>query len=61
MTASELKTGTRVKIKCPTYYNGRTFYGTIAELMPMGIAAKVIIDGNIKTTNFALAWMTKIN
>ena len=54
----------RVKVKCPVYKNGKTFFGTV-----QGIKAQctthttyyVLIDGKKKGKSFASVWLTTIN
>jgi len=50
----------RVKINCPAYKNGKTFYGFITG-QKNSITALVLIDGNKKSTSFCFNWLTIIS
>ena len=56
--------GTKVKINCPVYKNGRTFIGVIKGVKKGIIIGQrtlyVLIDGNSKCTAFGEVWIKEI-
>lgn len=55
---NNLGVGVKVIVKCPVYKNGKKFKGTIKEIIKSENQAKVIIEGNKKSTIFSIAWIT---
>ncbi len=56
--------GESVKVKCPVYKNGRTFYGKVTGIKKgtsIYTTVYVLIDGNKKSTSFSTDWITQIN
>lgn len=54
----------RVRIICPVYKNGKTFYGLVRSIKTTynkSITYNVLIDGNNKTTSFAERWLLKLS
>ncbi len=55
--------GKKVRISCPVFKNGRTFYGVVKSIKKETeryITYNVIIDGNTKTSSLANCWLTEM-
>lgn len=55
--------GKKVRISCPIYKNGRTFYGVVKSIKKQTTAFttyNVLIDGNSRTTSFSDDWLTDV-
>jgi len=48
--------GQQVKVKCPTYKNGRTFFGVVTG-WKSAQTVFVLINGNKKSTPFYTGWI----